>query len=641
LWCGGASSKLAHFYSKLSPSGFASKGIVDLLFNRQTWPHLTGFVKLIPDGDILPSRSKYSEETHDWQVGVNYLYGDTKNPQHALWYSLPDVVASVLLTGRIPKVLDAFRIEARGTWPGLRSVRLRGAPEIDPRAEDFFKVAIEQRKRLPSGTEDSIRLGRALKCLANSTGFGTNAEMNRQKSDERVNVLCHGIESEPFECWVAHPDVPGEYYFSPLASLTTGGARLMLALLEHTVRDLGGTYAMEDTDSMAIVATEHGGVIPCPGGNEVTDSGIPGIKALSRAEVDHIAKRFEALNPYARDAIKGSILKIEDDNFDNGDPKSGKFRQIYCYAISAKRYCLFESDADGRPVLLRAGVNNQKDRRSEHGLGHLLNPTDPEREDREWIAHIWMDIISGIEAADEPTLCFGNRPAVGRISISSPAVIRHLAALNEGKKYADQVKPFNFLLTCHVQPMGHPTGVDPEHFHLIGPYESDPRKWLKKPWIDQYSGNQYRIATEGDFGGRKTARVKTYDDVAREYAYHPESKCADAEGNICGKQTEGLLQRRHVYIASIKYISKESNSLEEVNEGLIHAEQNVYTEYPDPRRDEWQLKTLPILKRIPLAMLIDGSGLSRRALLDIRAGNSRTHAKNMKRLLKIAQTSSG
>jgi len=43
----------------------------------------------------------------------------------------------------------------------------------------------------------------------------------------------------------------------------------MLALLEHCVTELGGTYAMEDTDSMAIVATKRGGFVPCPGGNLV------------------------------------------------------------------------------------------------------------------------------------------------------------------------------------------------------------------------------------------------------------------------------------------------------------------------------------------------------------------------------------
>jgi hypothetical protein len=44
-----------------------------------------------------------------------------------------------------------------------------------------------------------------------------------------------------------------------------------------------------------------------------------------------------------------------------------------------------------------------------------------------------------------------------------------------------------------------------------------------------------------------------------------------------GKQTIGLLQRRHVRIDEIKYIGKESNSLEEFEAGLIHSAQNVYT----------------------------------------------------------------
>ncbi len=41
-------------------------------------------------------------------------------------------------------------------------------------------------------------------------------------------------------CRVAHPEFPGEFCFPPQASLITGGARLMLVLLEHCVSDLGG-----------------------------------------------------------------------------------------------------------------------------------------------------------------------------------------------------------------------------------------------------------------------------------------------------------------------------------------------------------------------------------------------------------------
>jgi hypothetical protein len=71
---------------------------------------------------------------------------------------------------------------------------------------------------------------------------------------------------------------------------------------------------------------------------------------------------------------------------------------------------------------------------------------------------------------------------------------------------------------------------------------------MKNAWIDQYSGENYRITTTGHHADRHTARVKTYGDVLREYAIHPESKCAYASGKPCSKQTVGLVQRRHVRI---------------------------------------------------------------------------------------------
>jgi hypothetical protein len=609
------------------------------LFNPETWSHLAGFVRIVPDGDILPSRSKYSVESNDWQVAVNYLHSENDDPANGLWFSLPDVVASVLLTRRIPNIVDAFRIEPRGTLPGLKPIRLRGTIEVDPRNRDFFKVAIEERKRLTKRKDISEserhRLDKALKVLANATSYGIYAEMNRQESDEEVNAVCHGIDSKGFNCRVAHPDVPGEYCFPPLASLITGGARLMLALLEHSVTSLGSTYAMEDTDSMAIVATERGGLIPCPGGPHKMKDGRNAVKALSWKQVDQFSKQFASLSPYDRDAISGSILKIEECNY---EPGTRKRRQLYCFAISAKRYVLFLKSRKGTPELLRKNLTHVEDKWSEHGLGHLLNPTDPESDDREWIAQIWLDMISRLDEKTAPKLRFGNLPAVGRISITSPAVMRPLEALNNGKKYAAQIKPFNFLLTCHVKAFGHPTGADPEQFHLIAPYQPDPKQWLKMPWIDQYAGNRYLITTDGQHGSRKAARVKTYDEVAREYEFHPESKCADADGNACEKQTVGLLQRRHVFIDLIKYIGKESNNLEDVDAGLIHSEQSVYTEYPDPRRDKWQMKILPALRTVPLAILTAQTGMSRRALLDLRAGRSRPHAKNLEVLHAVLKT---
>jgi hypothetical protein len=117
----------------------------DDLFKPVTWTRMSAFVRVIPDGDILPSRSKYSLESNDWQVAINHLYANSDKPEDALWFSLPDVVASKLLTGRTPKIVDAFRVVPVGTLKDLVPIRLRGVIDVDPSKQDFFKVAIEQR----------------------------------------------------------------------------------------------------------------------------------------------------------------------------------------------------------------------------------------------------------------------------------------------------------------------------------------------------------------------------------------------------------------------------------------------------------------------------------------------------------------
>ena len=233
---------------------------------------------------------------------------------------------------------------------------------------------------------------------------------------------------------------------------------------------------MEDTDSMAIVATEDGGLAPCWGGPFEMSDGRSAVKALSWQQVDAIAERFRKLSPY-RDKSR-SILKIERDNY---DPRTGRQRQVYCLAVSAKRYALFLRDDNGNPVLLQKGINNHEDRWSEHGLGHLRNPTDLRSEDRDWIRQAWLSIIRmSLRLPTEP-LGFEHLPAVGRVTITSPKAMRSLAKLNVGKKYGARLKPFNFLLSCHVKQFGHPPGVDPEKFHLVAPYELNSSRWLEMP----------------------------------------------------------------------------------------------------------------------------------------------------------------
>ena len=120
--------------------------------------------------------------------------------------------------------------------------------------------------------------------------------------------------------------------------------------------------------------------------------------------------------------------------------------------------------------------------------------------------------------------------------------------------------------------------------------------------------------------GRSVVKVFAPDAYHREYEFHPGSKCADPDGLACTRQTIGLLQRRHVRIAYVVPIGKESNSLEDVESGLIHSEPNVYTVYPDPQCEEWEMRIRPALRKMALEQIEKLSGMSRRAVVDIRAG---------------------
>ena len=161
------------------------------LFRPETWKHFAAFLRVVPDGDVLPSRAKYSQQSNDWQVAVNHIHAESDDPNDGLWFSLPDVIFSVLRTGRVPKIVDAFRLEPHGTLPSLQKIKLRGAIEVDPRSEDFFRVVIQERKRLAKRPDlsdvEKARLGQSPEgagkrrqlrhlCGNDSPGVGQQAE---------------------------------------------------------------------------------------------------------------------------------------------------------------------------------------------------------------------------------------------------------------------------------------------------------------------------------------------------------------------------------------------------------------------------------------------------------------------------------
>ncbi len=277
------------------------------------------------------------------------------------------MVAATLFKGKPPKIIRAFKLVPSGLQAGLKPVKLRNSVEIDPRIHDFFKRVIEERARIKRQDEHDP-LAYFLKILANSGSYGLFVQVDPEnlgknpKTGKPSRAIVRLYEGEKVRDvsseFVEHP---GRWYFPPIAALITAAGRLLLAALERTVTDAGGTYLMCDTDSMAIVASENRGLVPCNGGPYRLPDGREAVKALAWEEEvrNKIVTRIDALNPYDRDAVSDSILKVEKVNFTNG-----KQRELYGYSISAKRYALF----------IRTMDRIQIEKVSAHGIGYLFPP---------------------------------------------------------------------------------------------------------------------------------------------------------------------------------------------------------------------------------------------------------------------------
>jgi len=302
------------------------------------------FARIRPDGDVLPIRAEFNDDDVTKNIGLNYF-----TDSESVWLSGPDVIASKLLAGKIPHIEKAIGIVPRGQQKGLKPTNLRGMVEIDPRNDDLFRVMVEE-KQVQKPLNEALSY--FLKICANSTSYGMFYELTPQKRFNPVKVKVFSGEHS-HEQFVTTIEKPGEWYFPPIAALITGGAHLLLAMLERCITDKGGHFLFCDTDSMCIVASRTGGWVGCP--NE------PRIKALSWEDVKEITKRFGSLNCYDRTKVRGSILKIEKVNFNNN-----KQIELFGYAISAKRSDLYRYDAQGNIVIVDAKA---------HGLGYLYPQT--------------------------------------------------------------------------------------------------------------------------------------------------------------------------------------------------------------------------------------------------------------------------
>jgi hypothetical protein len=353
LWPFFIASGMTWRSAKRDVSKFLKDVTLTDLQQPDAWKQLATLVRVQPQADIFPVRAKYGfgQDAH-YTIGLNFL-----SSEEPLWFTLADCIACKLLAGKSPKVIEAIRFGPKPSQHGLRSIMIAGNPEyqIDPMKDDFFRRVIEMRiaikQQMKSETGATWRTHDVeqefLKILANSTAYGISVQIDPADFDKRELTDVFGPRDRSHRLLSKRFETPGPYFHPLLGAATTSAARLMLAITERLIVDAGLDWAFCDTDSMAIAKADA-----------VTEGDF-------QDRVETIRSWFTPLNPYGTGE---SLLKIEDANFslDRTDgPKA--LEPLYCYAVSSKRYALFNLDSGNRPILRKA---------SAHGLGHLRPPND-------------------------------------------------------------------------------------------------------------------------------------------------------------------------------------------------------------------------------------------------------------------------
>jgi len=298
---------------------FVDKFNLEDLQNKDNWKQFQAIVQVMPEDDVLSLRAQYGDK-HAWNIGISPV--TSKIP---LWYSLADIIALKLYTGKTPKILKALRFVAGPPQNGLKEIDIHGI-KIDPYTQDLFKELIQYRKQIQENRDrydkdDSEyrypdRKQQVVKIITNAISYGIFVEITTLDRNQ-IPVDVHGLVN--FQQKKDKIERPG-FMFNPIIAVSIASAsRLLLTATEILLARHGVTHAYCDTDSMAL---------PPQHTKEVQDF-------------------FANLNPYNFDA---DIFKLEKLN-------------VWLYGISAKRYCLYTIDEKTGDVII------DKEKYSVHGLG--------------------------------------------------------------------------------------------------------------------------------------------------------------------------------------------------------------------------------------------------------------------------------
>ncbi|MCH8915536.1 MAG: hypothetical protein IIA82_06815, partial [Thaumarchaeota archaeon] len=461
------SKKIIHSNTTHETQDFLNDITLDDIHNKKTWHHLTTICKIVPNNDILPVRSDYGNKNAT-NIGINHLKSIDGT---AIWYTLPDLMASKLASGKTPIIQEAITFSPQGVQEGLQDIEVLKGITVK-KGEDFIKKIIEERIRIKKKLNDkqSETNQNNLKIIANATSYGIFIQMDpRHKKNQNITV--HGLES--FDCMVNKTEKSG-MFFNPIMSVfLTACARLILATAESLVQENNGYVAYCDTDSVFI----------------------------SPKHVNLVQKFFKPLNPYNQDV---EMFKVENDK------KTKKvLDNVLCIAISSKRYVLYDYDDITEKITIY--------KYSLHGLGHLKGIDGKQ---------IWKDIITihyHPERRKEILSKYKNKRAISQISITNYPMLTRFDGINKKRSYSKRIRPYNFAT------VGTACKKDPITKEPIIPFLSEMNRLDEIPYMefmDYKTGKKY----PNDDSLEPQDYWKSLEAVLGSYIEHKESKLEGDSG---------------------------------------------------------------------------------------------------------------
>ena len=550
------------------------------------------FVEVRPRGEPWHVRAWFQDRSAPSLVTAPFFFNG------AWWVSAFDVVTAMLYSGSPPEIRQVVELVPEGQH-GRRAVRLAGGSPVQG---DLLLGMLRRHLQLDKEHDQVRSMG--LKPMRNSAAFGLLAQVIRLYGTPARHQVW-GVDGP--RGTLARYELAGELTCLPLAAGITAFGRFQLARVDVKVRALGGVVAAMDTDSVSVVATPRGGLVPLPGGDRRMPDGTEAVYALSFAELRRIFRGEAWANPAGRQSAWGE--------------KYGTLHhETFLFGICNKRTVIYRRDPDGEIVLLHA---------SEILLGgRYLSPTGSEErgssDARLWVEEAWRYLI---DPKRHPRPAWWSAPAVRGVAIRSPeALARYGTALG--------VAAFGTLCQAELAP-GH-------HWALSGPvcaYSADPAAW--RHWRDPKTARPTEPITEEDLAQGKAGDgpvIATLGGVLDRWFAATDPRYEPCSAPEDGCLPVGLLRARPIKSlpALSELIGKESTVWGDAFAGDIEPDDPDWLSSFGAIADPWTGVVLPALGRLDPEEIVQHAKRHERRLRDIMAGRADPHPVARHLLIELA-----